>query len=172
MKRPTFLAAFLIGVILLGAGGRLWSQDRPATAPADGTDPGVLEKELGDKTAVLGGSRTFENGVLAIRLARSDVWVQNDMGEIPTEAGIESNIYFYRCSCGKDRVVGQLAVADFEVNRVVDELRKGQIDMVSVGAMFMGDKPRMMALRFQGEGDAGDMAQTLKEALKRMDTKN
>jgi hypothetical protein len=138
----------------------------------DPADPRLLEQEFREKTTILGGKRSFENGVLTIRLPRSDIWVQNEMGEIPTEAGIESSIYFYRCSCGKDRMVGQLTVADFEVNRVVDELRKGQIEMVSVGAMFIGDKPRMMALRFQGEGNAGEMAQTLNDAVKKMETKN
>jgi len=172
MIRPLPTAAFLVILVVLGMAGRLWSQDRPATAPSDLPEKRALEQEFREKTAILGGKRSFEDDVLTIRLPRSDIWVQNEMGEIPSAAGIESSIYFYRCSCGKDRVVGQFAVADFEVNRVVDELRKGQIDVVSVGAMFMGDKPRMMVMRFQGEGDAGEISQTLEEAVKKLETKN
>jgi hypothetical protein len=172
MKRATGLAVTTVAIVLAGVGGKLWSQERPSTAPAVLTESKALEQEFREKTAILGGNRSFEDDVLTIRLPRADIWVQNDMGEIPTAAGIESSIYFYRCTCGKDRVVGQLAVADFEVNRVIDAMRSGQIDVVSVGAMFNGDKPRMMALRFQGEGDSGQIAETLKDALKRMDTKN
>jgi uncharacterized protein DUF1259 len=176
MKYSSLAMAILACILVLIPGGRLLSQDRPAddlpTTMPSAADTAALEKDFQEKTAVLGGIRLFEQSVLTIRLPRADLWVQNDMGEIPTAAGIESIFYFYRCPCGKDKVVGQLAVADFEVNDVLDALRKGQIDMVSLGAMFLGDKPRMMALRFQGEGDAAELAKTLKEALKRLETRN
>jgi hypothetical protein len=118
-----------------------------------------------DQTSGLAGLRSFERGILTVRLPRTDLWVQADMGEIPTAAGLESSFYFYRCSCGKDKVVGQFALADYEVNDVIDALRAGQIQIVSVSPMFLGDKPRMMALRFQGEGDIAVLAKTLKSAL-------
>src|ERR1700722_12012457 len=76
--------------------------DPPATRPAASTDDTDLENQFGQETAGLGGQRTFKDGVLTITLPRADLWVQNDMGDIPTGAGIESRFYFFRCPCGKD----------------------------------------------------------------------
>ena len=139
----------------------------PATEPTEPTaaDPALLEHNLDQATSSLGGETTFTKGVLSITLPRTDLWVQADMGDIPPEAGISSNFYFFRCSCGKDRVVGQFALADYEVNDVIDALRSGRIDVVSISPMFSGDKPKMMSLRFQSEGHASDLAATLKAAL-------
>jgi hypothetical protein len=156
--------AGLVGMVVLWGGARVWSAGPPATQAAS-DDLRFLEHDLVQATDALGGESTFSKGVLAIKLVRSDLWVQADMGDIPAEAGIASDFYFFRCSCGKDRVVGQFALADYEVNDVIDVLRSGQIDVVSVSSMFTGDKPRMMALRFQGEGKAADLAKTLKAAL-------
>jgi Domain of Unknown Function (DUF1259) len=153
-------------LVLLVYVGPTWPADRPAAAPAAAfTSQQALEKDLQTQTAGLHGARSFAQGVLAIQLPRSDLWVQNDMGEIPTAAGIESRFYFFRCSCGKDKVVGRFALADYEVNGVLDALRAGGIQIVSLGSMFMGEKPRMMSLRFQGEGQASDLAKTLQTAL-------
>jgi hypothetical protein len=140
------------------------SQDQPATAPS-AADLQALSREYQQETAPLGGQRSFDQGVLTITLPRADLWVQADMGEIPTAAGLASQFYFYRCTCGKDKVVGQFVVADYEVNDVIDALRAGHMEVVSVAGMFVGDKPRMMSLRFQGEGLATDLTQTLKAAL-------
>jgi hypothetical protein len=141
------------------------SQSQPATAPSASVDDAAVERDYRQQTANLGGRRSFDQGVLTVTLPRADLWVQADMGEIPTAAGLESHFYFYRCSCGKDKVVGEFALTDYEVNDVIDALRGGHVQVVSVSAMFLGDKPRMMALRFQGEGTVADLAKTLKSAL-------
>jgi len=165
MSRSTFTVLLVFAIVCMADAGRLWSADTPATAPSAGADEAALRQEYQQQTASLGGQRTFEQGVLTIRLPRADLWVQADMGEIPTAAGIESSFCFYRCTCGKDKVVGQFVVADYEVNDVIDALRAGQIEVVSVGAMFLGDKPRMMSLRFQGEGNVQNLTRTLAAAL-------
>jgi hypothetical protein len=140
---------------------------QPATQPAAAdSDDADLAGQFNQETAGLGGQRSFKDGVLTIVLPRTDLWVQNDMGEIPTGAGIASRFYFYRCPCGKDRVVGEFALADYELNDVIDVLRDGQMDIVSVSSMFTGEKPRMMSLRFQSEGQAEGMAGILHGALK------
>ena len=139
----------------------------PATQPAAAdSEDADLASQFSQETANLGGQRSFNDGVLTIVLPRTDLWVQNDMGEIPTAAGIESRFYFYRCPCGKDRLIGEFALADYELNDVIDVLRGGQMDIISVSPMFMGEKPRMMLLRFQSEGQAEGMAGILQKALK------
>jgi hypothetical protein len=164
MNRCTLTGVIFFCVMgFLVAGLR--AQDQPATLPSATTDDQALFREYQQQTASLGGQRSFDQGVLTIRLPRTDLWVQADMGEIPTAAGIESRFYFYRCTCGKDKVAGEFVLTDYEVNDVIDALRAGHIEIVSVAGMFTGDKPRMMSLRFQGEGQATDLTQTLKAAL-------
>jgi Domain of Unknown Function (DUF1259) len=159
MFRPThLLAAFLLLIPFCLAGA-------PTTEPAEKDDAQDLQHQFQQFTENLGGDRSFSDGVLAVKLPRKDLWVQTDMGDIPTAAGIESSFYFYRCSCGKDKVVGQFALADYEVNDVVDALRAGRIDVVSISPMFMDEKPRMMQVRFQGEGNGEDLDATLKSAM-------
>lgn len=138
----------------------------PATQPAVSNDETDLAHQFDLETSSLGGRRSFQNGVLTIELPRTDLWVQNDMGEIPTGAGIESRFYFYRCPCGKDRVVGEFALADYEVNDVIDVLRDAQMDIVSIAPMFLDEKPRIMELRFQSEGQAEGLAGVLQSALR------
>jgi|GEM_PF-1652428 len=164
-----FIAGFA-GILLLCVSCLSAPPDTRPDARAEGagtkTDQAALEKELRIETAALPGERQFQGGVLTITLPRSDLWVQADLMEIPTAAGLASNLYFYRCDCGKDHIVGQFALTDFEVNDVVDALRAGHIEIAAIAPMFIGDnKPRMMLVRFQAEGQAADFAKTIQSAL-------
>ena len=104
--------------------------------------------------------------IVSIILPRTDLEVGHvDLGEIPVDAGLSSSIYFFACPCGKMNVLGQLCVVDYEQNDVIDELRTAHIKIASVGPMFLGARPQIMIIRFQGEGDAGKLAQALKKAL-------
>jgi hypothetical protein len=136
----------------------------PATQPVDHVDQAALERDYRQQTAIFGGQRIFGDGVLTVRLPRTDLWVQADMGEIPTAAGVESVFYFFRCSCGKDRVVGQFALADYEVDPTLDALRGGDFQIVSLAPMFSSERPKVMVLRFEAEGKIDALARTLKSA--------
>ncbi|HEV8290277.1 MAG TPA: DUF1259 domain-containing protein, partial [Tepidisphaeraceae bacterium] len=104
--------------------------------------------------------------ILSIDIPRTDLEVGHiDLGEIPTDAGLSSSIYFFPCPCGKMNILGQLCVVDYEMNDIIDELRAARIKIASVGPMFIGARPQIMLIRFQGEGDAGKLAQALKKAL-------
>lgn len=104
--------------------------------------------------------------ILSINLPRSDLEVGHiELGEIPVDAGLSSSIHFFSCPCGKMNVIGQLCVVDYEQNDIMDELRAGHIKIASVSPMFIGARPQIMIIRFQGEGEAGMLAQALKKAL-------
>ena len=104
--------------------------------------------------------------IVSITLPRTDLEVGHiDLGEIPVDAGLSSSIYFFACPCGKMNTLGQLCVVDYEQNDVIDELRAAHIKIASVAPMFLGARPQIMIIRFQGEGDAGKLAQALKRAL-------
>jgi len=102
-------------------------------------------------------------------LPRKDLNVAVDGMDVPAAAGVSSQFYFFKCSCGKMRVVGQFCCADYETNDVIDAIRPGaMLEVANVGAMFNSDKPRVTIVRFQGEGDAEAMAKLLKSALRWM----
>jgi len=104
--------------------------------------------------------------IFTVSVPRSDLEVGHiDLGEIPVDAGLSSNIYFFPCPCGKMNVVGQLTVVDYEVNDVIDELREARIKIAAVAPMFIGERPKLMMIRFQGEGDGGKLAGAIKKAL-------
>ena len=156
---------------LPGAGVPPASADNPPAAPATApaTEPAEgaawTERDWANDTTPLSGERSFKDDVYTITVPRKDLWVQTDMGDIPTSAGIESRFHFFRCSCGKGKVVGEFVLADYEANDVIDALRAGHIDVVSVGPMFLGEKPRLSVVRFQGEGGTTSLAETIKTAL-------
>jgi hypothetical protein len=109
---------------------------------------------------------TLAKNIFTLRIPRTDLEVGHiDLGQIPIEAGIESDIYFFPCPCGKMSITGQLCVADYELNEVIDELRAARIKIASVGPMFIGERPKLLLIRFHGEGDAGKLASALKKAL-------
>lgn len=167
MFRHPLPSALAIGCLLssLLLSHDLRAADPASTRPALTADDQTLQRDFAEETSDLGGERSFQNGVLTIKLPRTDLWVQGEMGEIPTGAGLASCFYFFRCECGKDRLVGQFVLADYEVNDVIDALRSGQVEVVSIGPMFMGDKPRMMEVHIQAEGKADAITKTLKSAL-------
>ena len=85
---------------------------------------------------------------------------------VPTAAGIASTFHFYLCSCGKTSVLGEFIVVDYEANDVIDALHPGGIIRVTALSPFaIGDKPRVLSVRFHGEGDAASLAKLIKAAL-------
>jgi hypothetical protein len=115
---------------------------------------------------VVGSTGVLHDDVYSYTLPRGDLDVAVDGMAVPAAAGIASEFHFFRCSCGKTRVVGQFCCADYEANDVVDAIRLGaMIQVGGMGPMFTGDKPRITIVRFQGEGDASALAKLLHDGL-------
>jgi hypothetical protein len=153
---PSRLA--LILVVLLAA-PFLLAADAPTTVPAIPW-PRIAE--------MLGVKGTERESVYTITVPRGDLAVSTpDAGEVPTAAGLESTFHFYLCPCGKTNVVGTFLVAEYESNDVIDALRAGGIHVVSVAPAFYNETPRVMTVRFQGEGQTDPIAGAIKEALGR-----
>jgi len=114
----------------------------------------------------LGRPGTFAREVYTITIPRDDLLVTTDSGDIPTAAGLETTIYFFKCPCGRTSVTGRFVVADYEANDVIDELQTdGVIKIASLGPILLREKPRLLAIQFQGEGDPEKLATVLKGAL-------
>ena len=134
------------------------STTRPTTAPA-------LDAEWVRVSQTLGRRGVVDGDVYTITIPRDDLEVRIEGMEVPTRAGLQTTFWFYRCSCGKTAVVGQFVVTDYEVNDVVYALQKENILVSTVAPLLMYDKPRMMLVRFQAEGQAEFLARALQSAL-------
>jgi hypothetical protein len=114
----------------------------------------------------LGRDGKFGKEAYTVTIPRDDLWVNTDLGDIPTEAGLEIKLHFFKCPCGKTSVVGQFVVADYELNDVIDELQTdGILKIAGMSPMFLREKPRVMTVFFQGEGQAEKLAKIVKGAL-------
>jgi Domain of Unknown Function (DUF1259) len=133
-----------------------------ARADVTASDPGwpIIARGLERRGAV-------KDGVYVITIPRDDLDVVIDGMGIPTAAGLESTFYFYRCPCGKMNVAGQFVTTDYEANDVVDALRKeAAMTVATISPMFVYDRPRLMLIRFQGEGDPVKLAAVIREAIR------
>lgn len=141
--------------------------ETPAAPVADADPkPGVDDPERWAQIArILGRSGSFAKGAYTITITRDDLWVNNDLGEIPA-AALESQIHFFKCPCGRTSVAGRLIVADYELNDVIDELQMdGVLKIAGMTPMFLREKPRVMTIFFQGDGQHEALAKNIKGAL-------
>jgi hypothetical protein len=115
---------------------------------------------------VLGVRGELKDDVYTFTLPRNDLNITIEGMDIPAAAGVASVFHFFRCPCGKIRVVGQFSCAEWETNDVIDAIRNGSaIHVASIAPMFLGARPPVVVVRFQGEGDGPALAGLLKTAL-------
>lgn len=165
------IQASMLCSILIGGCAELSKDANPPDGPqtraaalsaAPALDPAWREIS---QTLERGGS--LANGVYTIAIPRDDLDVTIGGMSIPTEAGIETAFHFYRCPCGKMNVAGQFVTTDYESNDVLDALRQhAALSVASVGPLFLYDNPRLVLIRFQGEGEPNALAKNLREALR------
>ena len=151
-------------ILLPGCSGSLQAQEPPAKSEseqfAESTDWSAIAKKIG-------GTGTLKPLAYTVSVPRTDLSLGYDDGEVPVDAGLESQFHFFRCPCGKMNLIGEFLVIDYEVNDVVDELRLGRMRVASISPMLLMDKPRMMIIRFQGQGETSALASVIKSALNR-----
>jgi Domain of Unknown Function (DUF1259) len=133
----------------------------PATRP---TNPDAPEWKT--VATAMGRTGVARGDTYTITVPRDDLFVILDGNPVPVEAGLESRIHFYPGCCGKLGVLGQIAAMEHELNDVIDALRAARIEVASVGPMLLHTRQAPMIVRFQGEGDAGELAKAVRAALK------
>ena len=153
MRTATLLMTVVLAMLLAGP-----------HATADDQSPPAYDWHPLDRT--VGAAGVLHDDVYTFTLPRGDLDVAVDGMAVPAAAGVASQFNFFRCTCGKVRVVGQFCCADYEANDVIDAIRPGSLIQVSaVGPMFLLDRPRVTLVRFQGEGDASALAKLLRDGL-------
>ena len=162
------MSGFLLAGCSTAGGGSVGESESTGVSPP-------VDDQSAEKWAIIATNlRTgaLHGTVYSVNIPRADLEITHvDFGDIPVAAGLESQFHFFLCSCGKAFLIGQLCVVDDEANDVIDELRAAHIKVASMGPMFIGDRPRILMLHVQGEGEAEDLSLGLKKALRWMNRK-
>jgi len=139
------------------------AEDPPTTRRATTSTESQPEYSIIAKT--LGHTGILHDNVFTVTIPRADLMVSIEGMDVPAAAGIASVFNFYRCSCGKSVVIGQVVCADYEANDVLLALQENDILVSSVSSYLIYEKPRLLCIRFQSEGDGQKQAAALKSAL-------
>ena len=115
--------------------------------------------------APLQGQQIDSDDSFAVIVPRNDIDLESEMGQIPASAGIASRFYFFRCPCGKVKLLGDFLACDYEADDVLDVLRAGKFTVVSMSPILQNTRPNLVSIRFQAEGEGEDMIKTLRKAL-------
>ena len=138
------------------------TQPTPATQPSGADEASASFKQISD---ILGRPGEARDSVYTVTFPREDLVVRIEGMDIPAAAGIASTFHFYRCTCGKIVVIGEFIVTDYEANDVAYALQKQNILISSMAPFLIYEKPRLMSVRFQSEGNAIELAKAIKSAL-------
>jgi hypothetical protein len=156
---------FVGGLLLAGCSSALIPPEAPPTRPADQPGSSDAPVDYSVIAQTLGRKGVLHENVYTVTVPRDDLMVSIEGMDVPAAAGIESVFNFYRCSCGKSVVIGQFVCADYEANDVLLALQQNDILVSSVSPYLLYEKPRLLCIRFQSEGEAQKQSTTLKSAL-------
>jgi len=160
--------AVCAALVLLLAGCATTTKHPPtlSDAPDTAEAPFDWKSNVADVLGVTGTAHHSEP-VYSVTIPRSDVLLVIDGMAVPTGAGIASTFHFYLCPCGKMNVIGDFTCIDYEANDVIDALRpRNLIRVASISPIAIGTKPNLVSVRFQGEGEAKELAALIKEAMR------
>ncbi|RFU71423.1 DUF1259 domain-containing protein [Peribacillus saganii] len=106
-----------------------------------------------------------EKGICKVEIVREDLNVTH-MGIKLSSETMELVFHMgFETIDGKTAVMGEMALMEDEINQVVDELRKGRIEVSAIHNHMIQEEPRVLYLHFQGMGDLRQQAMTIKRAI-------
>lgn len=127
----------------------------PVPAPALPLDMKKIE-------AIMGHSGQLGGGVFKITLGRPGVKMVGV--ELTASLGLNSWAAFIGTD-NQAHVAGDIVMTSREVNRVIQALRKGGIDVVAVHNHMLTEEPRTFFLHYWGTGPAAALAQSVRAAF-------
>jgi hypothetical protein len=131
----------------------------PAAAYAQGQSDCEMLK------GILNTDVEIDNGVCKVEIVRKNI-KPTHMGKKMSPETMELVFHFgFEKVDGQTAVMGELALLQEEVNPVLDELRKGKLEVSALHNHMMHEEPRIMFVHFQGIGDIEQQARTIKAAI-------
>ncbi|WP_433679334.1 DUF1259 domain-containing protein [Nocardia sp. CA-119907] len=134
----------------------------PATAPPAQQTP--VDIDTAGIDAALGRKGTADGGLFKYNLARAETI--SDAGHVlPPTFGVTTVINFQPVGDGKAAINGDFVLIGTEVNKVIEALRKGGIEVVELHNHMLADDPHLFYLHYWAVDDAVTLAKALRPAL-------
>lgn len=133
----------------------------PPAAPA-GTAPAVDAAAL---AAILKRpAPASASAVAKFTLPRTDLDIRLDGRKLVPGVGLACWAAFTGCPCGKTMVMGDTCVSREELQPAMDALRRGGIRITGIHNHLLGQTGHVMFMHIEGEGNAEDLARTIRSA--------
>lgn len=134
----------------------------PAAAPPAQQPP--IDLDTAGIDTALGRKGTPDGGIDKFTLARKDTIA--DQGHVlPASFGVTTGINFQPLGGGKAAINGDFVLTAPEVQKVIQALRAGGIDIVEVHNHMFTETPRLFYLHFWAVNDGVTLAKALRPAL-------
>jgi hypothetical protein len=135
----------------------------PPAAAAGGPQPPVDLDTAGIDNA-MGRKGTADGGIYKFTIARRDTIT--DQGHVlPPNTGVTTAVNFQPLGGGKAAINGDFVMTGPEVNKVIQALRRGGIDIVEIHNHMLTDDPRLFYMHFWAVDDGVTLAKALRPAL-------
>jgi hypothetical protein len=113
----------------------------------------------------LGRQGDFKDGVLKVNIPRNDLSVVIDGVATPTPFGFGGWIALTKGDGGMDVMMGDLVLAENEVNPVMSAVLQQGLDVTALHNHFFHETPRIFYMHVHGHGAAADISKRIKPAL-------
>ncbi|WP_438489943.1 DUF1259 domain-containing protein [Streptomyces sp. S186] len=134
----------------------------PASPPPASQPPLALDTHGIDKA--LGREGTADGGIYKFSLARKNT-VTDGRHILPPALGITTAVNFQPLGGDKAAINGDFVMTQAEVQKVIQNLRKGGIDIVELHNHTQDEQPRLFYLHYWATGDGVTLAKSLRPAL-------
>jgi hypothetical protein len=146
------LRTFFLSLMLMASGAAVAAaQEMPAEYAA------VMK--------TLGKTGDFKGGVLKVNIPRNDLTVAIDGALVPTPLGFGGWIALAKGDHNMDVMMGDLVLAESEVNPVMSAVLDAGLDVTALHNHFFLETPRIFYMHVHGIGSASDLATKIKPAL-------
>jgi hypothetical protein len=130
--------------------------------------PAAAQEMPADYKAVLSGlgkSGDFKDNVLKVNIPRNDLKVTIGQRPAPTPFGFGGWIALTKASSGSEVMMGDLVLAEDEVNPVMSAVLDNGLDVTALHNHFFHEQPRIFYMHVHGMGSAEDLAKRIKPAI-------
>lgn len=134
----------------------------PAAAPPGQQPP--IDLDTAGIDQALGRKGTADNGIYKFTIARKETIV-DDGHVLPPMFGVTTGINFQPVGGGRAAINGDFVMAAPEVQKVIQALRKGAIELVEVHNHSVTEQPRLFYAHFWAVDDGVTLAKALRPAL-------
>lgn len=140
---------------------------KPAQASQTGADLGFDQSKI---ESALGRSGKVNGGILQFGIPRSESISDSGM-VIPPSMGVATAINFQPTTKGNAAITGDFVLLGTEVNPVIKILRDHGIEVTALHTHMLTEEPRLYFMHFWANDDAVKLADGLKAALDKTNSK-